>query len=86
MGVARAELVRLVEALPEKAIPVAKKFLEFLLQQKDDAAFIAAFHAAPEDDEPLTDEEMQAIEEGLGDISEGRVEPWEQARMDLCKS
>ena len=42
-----------------------------------------AFLNAPPDDEPLTEEDMQAIEEAAADIAAGRVRPWKEIKEEL---
>lgn len=84
------ELLKLIEALPESEIPVVKSFVEFVLSRtasKDSKAFLDpvlhALETAPEDDEPLTEEDLKAIAEGEEDIRQGRVTPWEDVKRDL---
>lgn len=38
---------------------------------------------APEDDEPLTEEEIEGIEEGKKAYREGRVKTWEEVEEEL---
>lgn len=40
-----------------------------------------AFMAAPVDDEPLTAEDVAAIEEGKAETARGEGIPWEEARV-----
>ena len=42
-----------------------------------------AFLNAPPDDEPLTEEDMQAIREAEEDIAAGRVRPWRDIKEEL---
>ena len=42
-----------------------------------------AFLNAPLDDEPLTEEDTQAIEEAEEDIAAGRVKPWKELKREL---
>ena len=42
-----------------------------------------AFLNAPPDDEPLTEEDMQAIEEAAADIAAGRVKPLKEVMREL---
>ena len=42
-----------------------------------------AFLNAPLDDEPLTEEDVQAIEEAEEDIVAGRVKPWKELKREL---
>ncbi|MDP2857702.1 MAG: hypothetical protein Q8P50_06945 [Bacillota bacterium] len=72
MGIARRDLYRLIESLPDKQLPAVKKYLESLMDDQV-AALRRAFEAAPVDDEPLTDEDRKAIAEAETDIKAGRV-------------
>ena len=68
-------LHRLIDELPESQLDTAWRLLEPL--RADDDPVLRAFLEAPEDDEPLTPEEIAAIEEGKADIVRGDVIPWE---------
>jgi len=67
----KERLHRLVEALPDREIYAAERFLEYLASAEDPV--LRAIREAPEDDEPLTDEDRTAIEAGLEDYRQGRV-------------
>lgn len=54
----RAELHQLIDELPEESIPAAKAALERALRDP----VMAILDAAPVDDEPLTEEELAAVE------------------------
>lgn len=68
----REQLHALVEAIPETEIPPAVRFLEFLKAQGEDP-FTRAHFNAPIDDEPATDDDLLALDEGLEDLAEGRT-------------
>ena len=76
----KERLHRLVESLPEGAAPTVEAFMEFVIarsrQQQWDDPVLQAFMEAPEDDEPLTPEDIEAIEEGHADVARGDVVPW----------
>jgi len=74
VGIAKRELYRLIEALPDKDVPAAKKYLETLVHRDRDAEARKAFASAPIDDEPLTEEDRKAITEARADITNGRFE------------
>ncbi len=74
----RDEVHRLVEQLPEGALEDAKRLLEELRMRSD--PLLRALADAPEDDEPETEEERQAVAEAYEDLRAGRVVPHEQAR------
>ena len=63
-------LHELVDELSEDQVEAAECYLRSLLNQ-DDPVF-RAMHSAPVDDEPLSDEDRKAIDEGHRDIAAGR--------------
>jgi hypothetical protein len=67
----RERIHRLVDQLPEAELPA----VESLLVERRAATdpFLQALANAPEDDEPLTDEDDAAIQEGLDAIARGDV-------------
>jgi len=77
----RQDLHRMVDQLSDAAIPEAERLL-VALREADDPV-LRAFMEAPEDDEPLTDEDIAAIEEGLEDVRAGRVVSHDEARRLL---
>ena len=76
------ELYQLVDALPENEALVAKRFLEFLLSKSEDPV-LRAFLNAPEDDEPMGEQELKNLEEAQEAISAGRVTPWEEVKKEF---
>jgi hypothetical protein len=66
--VTKAELHRLVDAIPDSAAAEAARRLEELRDP-----VLAAFLAAPEDDEPTTTEDLAAIEEGRAARARGET-------------
>jgi hypothetical protein len=87
---AKAELQRLVDALPGGEVHAARRFLEFLRDAeatsaapKRDDPVLRAFMDASEDDELLTPEEEVAIQEAEEEIARGEGIPWEQVRAEL---
>jgi hypothetical protein len=68
----KQRLHELVDALPEDEIEPAKKYLESLVSKECDPV-LQEFLNAPEDDEPLTEEELKAIEEGEEAIARGET-------------
>jgi len=72
----RERLEGLVRLLPDDAVPVAEKFVRWLIEEGADplARLLAR---APLDDEPVTREEEAAIREAEEDIAGGRVTPLE---------
>ncbi len=78
------KLHRLVDALPEPVLDEAERLLQELQRRAADP-LLRALAAAPEDDEPDTEEERAAIAEARAAIARGEVEPWEQVRADLLR-
>ena len=70
---AREQVHQLVDALPDNELATAGRVLAGLsaLALSDPAA--AALAKAPMDDEPVTDREAEAIEEGELDFERGEV-------------
>ena len=79
----RDRLYQLVDCLPEAAVPEAERALEQL--QAVDDPLLQAFLNAPIDDEPLTPEEVLAVEEGKAEIARGEGIPWEVVRARLLE-
>lgn len=46
--------------------------------------FLVAHHNAPDDDEPVTDEDLAALREGLEDLANGRTLTQEEVRGRLA--
>jgi hypothetical protein len=76
------ELHRLVEALPDSDTLAAKRLLEYVLSKTGDPV-LKAFLSAPEDDEPLDEEDLAHLEEAERDLSEGGVVAWEDVKKEL---
>ncbi len=78
----REQLHALVEEIPEAELPPAVRFMEFLKSQAKDP-FWLAHQRAPIDDEPATDEDLLALEEGLDDLAKGRTLSQGQVRQQV---
>ena len=65
------DLHALVDWLPECAREEAHQILLAQLKKHDPVAY--AFFTAPEDDEPLTAEEIAEIDEALAEIEQGKT-------------
>lgn len=74
---------RLVDALPEEELKTAERMLEGLAALALSDPVARALALAPEDDEPVTEEEAAAIEEGERDVAEGRVVTADEVRARL---
>ena len=74
----KEDLHRLVDELPKKELPVAKRYLEYLRNMGDPV--LRSFMEAPEDDE----EETAMIEEARREYLRGEARPWEEVREELA--
>jgi hypothetical protein len=81
----REQLHRLVDELPDDALRAVQIFAEFAASRatighhdRSDISdpVLRAFMEAPDDDEPLTAEDIEAIEEGSAEIARGEAMPW----------
>jgi len=70
----KAELHRLVEALPVHELHAAQRFLEYLHQLGGDPV-LRALLETPEDDEPETPEEQAAVQEAREQLARGETIP-----------
>ena len=78
---AKERLYRLVEQIPEGEVHTAERFLEYLAAADDPV--MRALLNAPEDDEPLSAEDREALEEGRKALAEGDVVSDEELRAEL---
>ena len=79
----KEQIHQLVDDLPESELETAKRVLEGLSALSVSSPVEAALANAPVDDESVTDEEAQAIEEGERDVQAGRVVSADEARVRL---
>ena len=77
----KEKLYHLVNALPETELVAAERYLEYLAHSADPVAL--ALELAPEDDEPLTDEDRAAIAEARAELEQGLGIPSEQLKHEL---
>ena len=78
---AKERLYQLVDRIPEGEVRTAERFLEYLSASDDPV--LRSLMNAPEDDEPTTPEEEEAVRESLEDIEAGRVQTLEEVREEL---
>lgn len=57
----KQRLHQLIDELPDEEMQAAQRYLEFLSACHD--PLVRALESAPEDDEPITDEEREAVDE-----------------------
>ena len=74
---AREKLRAFVEHLADDRVEAALRMLE------ESDPMLAALLNAPEDDEPLTEEERLAVEQAIQEAERGELIPWEQLRDEL---
>lgn len=78
----RDRLRQLVDEIPELELPAAKRYLEYLRNVGNSPVYRAVMEA-PLDNEPETEEERLAVEEGRADIAAGRLIPHEQVMREF---
>lgn len=78
----RQALHTLVDELPEPELPAARRLLESLRQHPEDPLRLV-LSAAPLDDEPVTDEDLAAIREGLAEKARGETVSHEEVKRLL---
>ena len=69
--VSRQEIKDLIDGLPDLELHAVKRFIQYIRDMDDPVLRIMA--EAPWDDEPVTEEDLEAIEESNRDIAAGRV-------------
>ena len=75
----RERLRALVDNLPEEEVRAVLRFAEYLRNPEEDPV-IKALREAPPDDEPITPEDLAALEEAEEDARQGRLVPHEEIR------
>ena len=78
---ARVAIHRLVDELPDGELQAAKRYMEYLRNMKD--PLVRKLSEAPYDDEPLTEDDEAALQQGLADIAAGRVYTAEEVKREL---
>lgn len=78
----RHALHTLVDELPEPELSAARRFLEYLRQQPSDSLRLA-LDAAPFDDEPVTEDDLAAIREGVEEQVRGETVSHEEVKRLL---
>ena len=77
----KADLYRLIDELPEPALPIAERLLSSLEAQE--AALPPILRNAPLDDEPETEEERVAVAEAFEALKHGKVLTDEELASEL---
>lgn len=80
----RQTLHTLVDELPEPELVAARRYLEYLRQTADPLR--RALDAAPEDDEPLSAEDVAAIREGRRERAKGETTSHDEIKRLLSET
>jgi len=82
MSVGREELYRIIDEIPDGELSGVHRYLKYVRDVGSDPVRYA-LENAPLDDEPETDEEKRAVEEGKADIRAGRTMSSEELKKEL---
>ena len=77
----RERLHRLVDDMHEGELETVETFIDFVHERGDPV--LRALMNAPIDDEPVTDEERAAVQEGLDALEAGDVYTMEEVEKEL---
>jgi hypothetical protein len=80
---AKKELFLLLNKLPHTEISAVKRYLQYIIDKAQEERMLKILEKAPIDDEPLTEEEIKAIEESREDIKAGRVKSFSKVIKEL---
>lgn len=78
----RKDLHELIDALPDSEVPTARRYLRYLRLISTDRV-LRAFLDAPEDDEPVTEDDIARLEQAEEEMARGEVETWSQVKRQL---
>ena len=78
--VTRDEVRKLVDQIAEDDLPAVARYMEYIRDEGD--PFVRALMNAPEDDEPETPEEAEAVAEGKAALARGEVRSLEEIRAE----
>lgn len=83
----KKDIRQLLDKLPERELHAAKRFMQYLvaLSEKEDPV-LKAMENAPLDDEPLTKEDVKALDKAYRDIKEGRILSDKEFRRRVLES
>jgi hypothetical protein len=76
MAMNKKELIELVQKLPDKDIPLVADLISRLLTHPDD-------YYIPYDDEPLTEDDIKAIDEARIEFQTGKTIKFEDIKHDF---
>lgn len=83
MAKTREQLYRLIDDLPESELNSARRYLEFLRLTGD---YPDALAGAPEEDEPLTRQEAEALAEAEAQVDRGELIPDDEFDLALARA
>lgn len=78
----KERLHQLIEELPESETDTVARYLEAMRTAAGDPVMLALL-TAPEDDEPLTDEDVAALREAREDYAAERTRPLADLKRDM---
>ncbi|GAB6178952.1 hypothetical protein JCM14036_02710 [Desulfotomaculum defluvii] len=81
MSINKAELHRLIDALPEQETKTVKRFLEFIIKEHN--PWQEVLSKQTEVNEPLNEDDKLAIQEAEQDVKAGMVKSWDQVKKEL---
>ena len=77
----KERIYRLVDQLPDREIPAAERYLQYLRDQGD--PLLRKLVSVPYDDEPQTVAEQRSVEEAYSAVKAGDVRPLEEVEEEL---
>lgn len=77
----KEKLYRLIDRLPEGELHAACRYLEYLKEKGD--PLMAALMNAPEEDEPISEEEEAAVQVARDELERGEYVTDEELRREL---
>ena len=77
----KRQIKDLIDGMPPEELLVIKRFIQYVRDMED--PFLRNMAEAPWDDEPLTDEDIAALEEGKEDVKAGRLVSHEEIMREF---
>ena len=81
MTMTKDDLHHLIDDLPDSEVHAAARYIQYLRTSCD--PFVQALLDAPLDDEPETQEELEAADKAWQEYLEGKARPLAQVREEL---
>ena len=70
-------IYKLIDSLSDSEAYTVKKFVEFLLTERENARIAKVLLDVPEEDEGISKEELRELKEAKRDVKQGRLKPLE---------